>query len=341
VHKLLRFLRYAIPLGTLFAFAVGFLVTRLTREPVYPPKIAPAPDAMLQPLERPARTKSLSGTLVGPDGAPVGDALVWLRAGDEPHWTYTDGTGDFRFEYLGAAPWAVSVVARGFTPQRFELADTGTVQTIRLASAVEPIPSLPAIASSTLAGVVIPALPGETDLAGLEVLLTPLAPPETLSAPVPRRVATDRDGRFAITDLVHGEYGVRVLPHWARGGSWPDLTRALDAKEPLRWVHGPSTAANEMRIQLESGSITATIKSAEDAPLEAALVLIAPAADPSRVWPPISTAADGTFTARDLPPGAYAVSVHAGAAVVTQSIDVAPRSVQRAAFAPLETAHPR
>jgi hypothetical protein len=341
MHKLLRFLRYAIPLGTLFVFAVGFLVARLTRERVYPPPIAPAPETMLQPLEWPARAKSLSGTLVGPDSKPIGDALLWLRADDEPHWTYTDGAGDFRFEHLSSAPWILSVVARGFTPQRFELADTGAVQTIQLASAVEPTPSLSAIARAPLAGVVIPALPGETDLAGLEVLLTPLAPPETLSAPVPRRVATDRDGRFAIADLAHGEYGVRVLPHWARGGSWPDLTSALAAREPHRWVHGPSTAANEMRIQLENGSITAAITSAENAPLEAALVLIAPLGDPSRVWPPISTAADGTFTARDLPPGKYLVSVHAGAAAEEQTVEVAPRSLQRAVFPPLETARAR
>jgi hypothetical protein len=202
---------------------------------------------------------------------------------------------------------------------------------------VEPPPTLSPIVRSPLKGVVIPALPGTIDVQGYEVVLTPRLPPENLGSPVPRRVATDRDGAFALSDLAQGAYSVRVLPFWARGGSWPDLAQGLASRAGISFVHNASIAGNELRLQLENGSITAVIQSSEKMPLEAALVIVAQADDPSRVWPPISTAADGSFTARDLPAGSYLVSLRAGSVVLEQRIDVPARTAQRAIFEPLQT----
>jgi hypothetical protein len=341
VRKVLHILRYLIPLGTLAALALGFLVSRWTAEPPEIPEIAPAPESMLQPLAALDRARSLQGKVVAPDASPVGDALVWVRAADEPHWTYSDAAGEFHLEHLGPDPWKVSVVARGFDPILVTLVDMGSAQTIHLVRAVEPPPTLAPIARSQLRGLVIPALPGTVDVQGYEVVLTPRLPPENLGAPVPRRVTTDRAGAFTLPDLAHGAYSVRVLPYWARGGSWPDLARSLAASEGIAFVHNASTAANELRIQLENGSITGVIQNSEKMPLEAALVIVAQADDPARVWPPISTAVDGSFTARDLPAGSYSVGVRAGSAVLEQRIDVPARTAQRAIFEPLQTLRAR
>lgn len=337
MQKSLRILRYLIPLGTLAALAIGFLVSRWMAEPLELPEIAPAPESMLRPLDSPNRARRLSGQVVAPDASPVGEALVWLRAGDEPHWTYTDAAGEFRFQGLGPEPWTTSVIARGFEPIVVTLVDTGNAQTIHLTRAVDPPPALAPIARSPLKGVVIPALPGTLDARGYEVVLTPRLAPENLGAPVPRRIATDGDGAFALTNLAHGAYTVRVLPYWARGGSWPDLAQGLASRAGIPFAHNAATAANELRIQLENGSIAAVIQSTEKLPLEAALVIVAQADDPSRVWPPISTAADGSFTAGDLPAGSYLVSLRAGSVVLEQRIDVPARTAQRAIFEPLQT----
>jgi hypothetical protein len=341
VRKTLHVLRYLIPLGTLVALSIGFLVSRWTSKPLEMLEISPAPESILRPLDPWTRTNSLDGKIVAPDSSAVGDALVWLRAGDEPHWTYTDAAGEFRLENLGPAPWRTSIVARGFEPMVVTLNDTGNAQTIKLARAIDPPPALAAIARSPLRGVVIPALPGASDPQGYEVVLTPRAPPETLGSPVPRRVLTDRNGAFAIQDLVHGAYRVRVLPFWARGGSWPDLARGLATREETQLVLNASTAANELRLQLEDGSIAGVVQSTEKQPLEAVLVLVSEADDASRVWPPISTAADGSFLVRGLPAGTYVVSLHAGSASSEQRIEVPARSAQHAVFEPLQTLRAR
>jgi hypothetical protein len=176
-------------------------------------------------------------------------------------------------------------------------------------------------------------------------VLTPQSRPETLGAPLPRRIATDAAGTFQVPDLAHGSYGVRVLPHWARGGSWPDLTQkpasSSGAHDGSVLVHNAASSANELRIQLENGSISAVIRNTENAPVEAALVIVSRADDPSFVWPPISTAADGSFTARDLPAASYLVSVRAGGAAIEQRIEVPPRTALRAVFEPLRTSRAR
>jgi hypothetical protein len=353
VQRTLHVLRYLIPLGTLVALAIGFLVAHFTAEPATLPEIAPPAESMLQPLEAWDRSRSVTGTVQAPDATPVGAALVWLRAGDEPHWTYTDASGDFHLSHLGPSPWTTSVIARGFEPMTVTLEDTGKPQTIRFARAVDPPPGLAPIPRAPLNGVVIVALPSLVDLEGYEIALTPQSRPETLGAPLPRRIETDGAGAFHVSDLALGAYTVRVLPRWARGGSWPDLVQRLaekpaqnpasrpDKNDGLVYVHSAVSSAGELRIQLEHGSISAVIRNTENAPVEAALVIVARADDPSFVWPPLSTAADGSFTARDLPAGSYIVSVRAGAAVLEQRIDVPPRTALRAVFEPLQTSRAR
>jgi hypothetical protein len=188
-----------------------------------------------------------------------------------------------------------------------------------------------------LKGIVIPSLPGAGSPRGYEVVLVPRSPPESLGSPVPRRVLTDGSGAFEIPDLAHGAYAVRVLPYWARGGSWPDLARSASSRDPLVLAHNASTSVEELRVQLEDGAITGTVQNSEKQPLEAVLVLISQSDDPSRVWPPVSTAPDGSFVARDLPAGSYLVSLHAGSAAVEQVVAVPARTAQRAEFEPLQT----
>lgn len=327
-----RVLGVLIPIATIAGCLAGFLVARASERAPVAIEIAPPPAASLPPLSIAARENEIEGRVIASDGSSVPDALVWLRAGDEPHWTYTDAAGNFHFDGLALGPWPTSVLARGFAPLKTTLDAQPAAHTIQLGAPLAAFATLPPIARSTLSGRVLAGL--ESDLEGYEVVLTPVAPPETIGAPFLRRTPCAHDGRFTFDDLALGSYDVEVRPAWARGGSWPDVARKSPSDAPLALLH--TSSASDLVIALQSGEIRGTLANIDGSALEGGLVLITPAADSSRVWPPMSTAADGSFVAHDLPPDRYVVTVHAGAATAHQTIDVHARAVQETHFAPLE-----
>lgn len=321
-----------IPVLTLVGIVVGILAARMSAPAPDDLVIQPPPAAKIGALELPARSRALEGRVVDPSGAGVAEALVWIRAGDAPHFTYTDAQGGFRFGALEAPPWRATVLAQGFPPLAHEFVESQEPQSVQLGARLQPPPELPRIARARLAGSLASKL--ATVLEGSEVVLTPTSPPETLSAPLPRRAKVAADGRFEFEDLVVGEYKVEVIPAWARGGSWPDLARAIDGAEPRVLAH--TADAPPLSIDLAIGEATGKLLDLDGEPIEGALLLVAPASDASRVFPPETSAADGTFAVRGLPAGDYLLSIRAGSAAVQKELRIRAGESTAVELAPVE-----
>jgi Carboxypeptidase regulatory-like domain len=327
-----------IPVLTLVGVVVGFVARRAWTPPAEL-VIRPTPAANIPALELPPRNRVLDGRVVDPSGAAVPDALVFLRAGDAPHFAYTDEHGAFHLPALEDAPWDVTVLAIGFRPLAKELADATSPQTIRLDAPAGPAPRLPPLSRKDLAGTL--SSRGTFLLEGCEVVLTPTLPPETLSGPLPRRATAAADGRFVFQDLIVGEYTVEVLPAWARGGSWPDLARAIDGEKPTLLTHSAGEAPSVLAVTIQTGEVTGKLVDVDGHPIEGSLVLISPASDPSRVWPPESSVADGSFAVRGLPAGKYVVSIRAGTASVQREALVRAGESTALELEPLEVRRPQ
>jgi hypothetical protein len=324
-----KIVRVAVPAGTLLFVFFGWLAARVGERPMVVPSIIPRPPPTLPALVLAGGGHRVQGRVVDAEQHAVADALVWLRAGDEPDWTYTDSDGAFRMQDVGAGPWPVVVLAHGYAPYKGSIDVTSIPCTIAIGAVLPDVPLRQPILRAPLVGHISSELAG--DVAGYEVWLAPRVAPETLGVPLPRRATCDEGGNFRIDDLAHGEYVVRVIPAWARGGSWPDLTQALAGGAPTTWTHGgiesaaEDTAEHPLEVTLSSGEIRGVLRTEAGDPVEGALVLLSRADDASRIWPPISTAADGSFVARDLPPGSYSVSIRAGAAAVKQVATLSAR----------------
>jgi hypothetical protein len=129
------------------------------------------------------------------------------------------------------------------------------------------------------------------------------------------------------------------LPRWAANGRWPDLLRAAGDSPRVEWEH-TLDAARELVLEPAAGTVQGVLHDDAGAPLEAALVLVSPADDVSRVWPPISTASDGSFRRSDLPPGKYVLSARAGADAVRVEFTVDARATRNVTVRPLVVAKP-
>jgi hypothetical protein len=328
-----------IPVLTLVGLAAGFVSKRALAPPSTELVIQPVPSAKIPALELPERSRTLDGQIVDPAGAGVPDALVFLRAGDAPHFTYTDSAGRFHLAALEQGPWRATVLAIGFEPAAKDLVDASSPQTIRLEAPVGPPPSLPQLARKNLAGVL--SSRRAVALEGCEVVLTPTLAPETLSAPLPRRATASADGRFQIPDLIVGEYAVEVLPAWARGGTWPDLARPIDGERPLMLSHAAGEAPTVLAIELQTGEVTGKLVDLDGHPLEGALILVSPASDASRVWPPEASVQDGTFTLGGLPSGKYLLAVRAGSAAVQKEALIRAGETTILEFDKLEVRRPQ
>lgn len=328
-----------VPILAWVGLLAGFLARRVFAPE--PPElvIQPMPAARIPDLELRARNHAVAGEVLDATGKPIADVLVWVRAGSSPHFAYTDASGKFRLDAVEDAPWSVTALAQGYAPLRLEVPEATGALTLRFGAPLGPAPSLAKLERSRLSGAVTSRL--AYDLDGAEVVLIPTLSPETLGAPLPCRARIGPDGRFAFDDLLVGDYQVEVRPAWAPGGSWPDLARGLDDPAPKLLAHVEAAARADFTVELAVGEATGRTVGPEGEALEGALILVAQAADPSRVWPPETSAADGTFTVRGLPAGKYLVSIRAGSASV--QIEAVVRAGESAVVepGPLEVRRPR
>ncbi len=313
--RLWPFLKLAIPLGTLAALALGYAFQRLAAKPDPPINIQRPPPTTFKKLEPPVHGHKLAGQVTSPAGEPLDRALVWLRSGDEGSNTYTDAQGAFRFDNLGPGPWQAKVLALNFEPLDIELRESTALQVVAMQKAYGPPPQLVALKHAALAGRIL--VPKDFDASQFEVVLQP-GEPTRIDSAVPRRVECDAQGAFKIDDLIVAHYDLRVLPAWARGGSWPDLLAGVGEGEQHDFSH--KEGAGELLLKLALGSIAGTLVEPDGTPIEGGLVELELAGDPGRVWLPQSTDAAGRFALRALPKARYLLTLRAGASTLQQEI---------------------
>ena len=288
---------------------LGGILLEKRRSAAELPSFTPAQPPEFAALEVPRGSAELFGRLVGPDGAPVPDASVYLRSGGAPAWTYSDAAGEFRLTGLAPEPGRAVVMAWGFPPTGFEvepsLVEASEPTTLTMPPRSDRIPGLPDIERSDLVGRILHPLGLERTY---EVVLLPADDPHLLQGPVAVRTLTESDGYFRFDALAVGRYRALVLPEWARSGSWPNL-----ATEELEHV----LQREPIDLHLEVGALAGRLRDASGEPIEGGLVLLAPADAPGRVWPPVLSGPDGSFRFDDLPPGDFLVEVRAGQGVLT------------------------
>jgi hypothetical protein len=315
------FLKLAIPLGTLAALALAYGIQRLASEPDPPINIQRPAPTTFRKLEPPPHGHKLMGKVTNPTGEAVDRALVWVRSGEEGRFCWTDALGAFRIDELGPGPWQSKVLALGFEPLSLELAESTPLQVVALKQALGPPPVLAKLEHAELAGRIV--VPPDFDASGFEVVLEP-GEPTRIDSAVPRRVACDAQGNFKIEDLIVAQYGLRVLPAWARGGTWPDLLLGVGdgAGEQHEFTH--KQGAGELRLRLTLGTIAGALVEPDGRPIEGALVELELAGDPGRIWLPQSTDAAGKFALRALPRARYLLTLRAGGSALTREIELGP-----------------
>ncbi len=321
-----------LPILVLAGLLIGFAAERLGGPGASLPSFTPSQPPDFERLEATGGLAVLQGRVVAATGEPVPDASVYLRSGGAPFWTHTDAEGRFELRGLAEEPTDAQVLAWGFPPTDFPVTPGPDAVELELPPHQLPPPELPDLERATLTGKVHGAGSPWSDPEGYEVLFSPTSPPNVLQGPVERRVLTDRDGTFTAPDLALGEYRVEVLPSWARGGSWPALAAARTTE--LR-----HEAEGLLEIELDAGAVEGRLLGPPPSPrpVEGALVLIADAADPRRVWPPAATDAEGRFRIRALPAGRYALSARAGEGVLEIEVVVSAGEVSRPELPALRT----
>lgn len=306
---------YWLPYVGLALLALALFVRALRTEGLDLPEF-PRPPVVELPRENLASgANTLAGRVVDHAASPVAEALVIAGFDGEITWDYTDEQGYFSIERLPVTECDLSILARKFTTKQVAAQVDGTELLIDIGQPVPPPPSLPELGESDLQGQVIAAVAGR-GLLGYELQLVPVAPPETFSAPVPVRTEVGADRTFSFPALLHGEYEVRVLPPWARGGSWPNLA----APEARVFVHGP--AQKRLEVAMSAGEIAGRLIDGAGEFIEGAVVLVEPANDRARPWIPAHSSKTGSFLVRDLPPGSYRLLVASGKARVDEIVEV-------------------
>jgi len=273
------------------------------------------------PTERTGRVRGVVTTI---DGRGAADVLVTLVVADELFWTHSDALGTYELRGLpnaGRATLTAVPLAAPGVDLMVDLPMSGPLR-LELPPRFEPFPTLPDVRRQSLVGAVRPN--DERAVEGYEVWLVPLEQTASglresaapgLDGRVERRVAVERDGRFRVADLALGDYQVRVLPPWARGGDWPVIgTTSL--------VHTRRGAAPV--IDLSAGAIDGVVLDEDGEPIAGALVRCSDASDPARLVPAVRTDEAGRFAIEDAPEGSLRLRVNAAERATERTVRVAP-----------------
>lgn len=312
-----------VPILGLAAVGLAMLVHEPRTPRTIPIQLTPPAQTELAEIPLPARVRSVEGRVVDADDVAQAGALIWLLSGDEPRWTNTGEDGSFRLAGLQRGPWDARVVAEDHRPFPFVLAESNNAIVVRLPDSRRVAPVVVPLVRARLLGTLIGT--ADQELEGAEIVLNPTLPPEAIDSPLPRRTQADATGRFAFEQLVVGEYKVSVIPGWASGGSWPDLSRGSDEPASRLFVHRADGSAS-LTIDLVAGAAAGSLVDAEGRSIEGALVVLAPIGRADRPWPPAATDASGAFEFRGLPPGLYELDARAGNTHFARQFEVRPRS---------------
>ncbi|MCB9914679.1 MAG: carboxypeptidase regulatory-like domain-containing protein [Planctomycetes bacterium] len=301
----MRRLVQRLPWLGLLLLAVALVVRALRPEGLGLRAFPAPPEVLLADFEPSVHAAHVAGRVLDASGAPVAEALLVADLAGELAFTYSDATGAFELAGVPPGELVLEVVARRFRAQRFPAGAPADALELVLDEPLAELDELPALARGDLAGeVTTPA--ARRGLLGYEVVLLPAGPVNEPGRPVPVRAEVAADRSFRLPGLLFGEYRVAILPPWARGGTWPNLC----AEDARTFVHGPTTP--RVGLPLAAGEVHGRVLDEDGDAVAGAQVLVTPADDPRRLWPPVSSAADGSFEVGDLPPGDYRVAVRAG-----------------------------
>jgi hypothetical protein len=236
------------------------------------------------------------------------DALVLVRSKSSAQWTRTDADGRFELTETPQEPLEVTAWLLGFaTASRSVDGPLAELELRLLRPAVEPGSPLPPLAGAPLTGLVQACLPDQALPARHEVLLVPRDGPQSVQWAVLEATTTNTEGRFNFERVAFGTYDLQVLPEWARGGSWPDLT----GEGPF-WIEHLPGGTDAPLVPLACGAILARLLDDAEDPVEGALVLLHLEGAPGLLWPPTTTGPDGRFEFLEIPVGNYELEVRAG-----------------------------
>lgn len=259
----------------------------------------------------PLTGQGLSGVLVDAEGELVSDGLLAVENDERLLFTFTDEEGAFSLSPVPQEAFEVLVLARGFEPDRLDVAGPSTSARLMLAHRRANAPSFTELEASDLSGLVaLPASPGPGILP-LELWLKPVELASALSTAlrVPRRVTVGPDGAFSLPELAHGTYELTLLPAWASGGSYPDLLAEPADRLLVHPGPGPPPVLRptsaELRVQVVQGG-----KPVDGAVVE--LLRLLPGGE--RPWPRTYADSEGAVLLSGLPPGTYSLRARAGRA---------------------------
>jgi hypothetical protein len=304
---------------------LAWIVARARHEPLPALLAAPPPRVTLTPPQVPEGAHELAGRLLDAEGAAVAEALLALRAGGRPFWTYSSGDGGFVLRGLPEGRFELCALAPPHPPGWFEVevpAGAGPLE-LRLAARPPPLEVLPEAPRSSLAGRVVPG--GGSRVGGCQVLLVPAPGGDPLAGLVSRRATADEAGHFRVEELVHGDYEVLVLPPFAIASTGPELHR-----QDIR--HGDD--GQDLFLTLRCGAIAGTLVDTAGEPLAGAAVLARLEGVPDAVRAAAS-GADGGFRLEHLPPGSWRLRVRAGEIDVERLVPVEAGRLQTLDLGPL------
>jgi hypothetical protein len=291
------------------------------------PPLAPWPKA-LAAAPAPEVGVALSGVLRHADGTPAADALIQVTTPAGTRWDWTSGSGAFTLTALPADPeiraeLEFGALALEHMPATFRLESPPTARvTWILPPPTRDLEAMPALVIGDFHGSLTRAL-GPTE--GLEVWLVPPPGIDPLTGQIERRATVATDGSFAFPSLTAGVYQARILPAWARGGSWPILgTGALP--------FDPKSNQPVPRLATLEGRITGRVFDDHGEPLAGAMLLVSPSESDQQVWPPAQSGPAGFFQVDDLPPGLYHLELVSGKAHQELEVRVSEGGVTEARF---------
>ena len=185
----------------------------------------------------------LAGTVVGPDGSRVGNAVVWglyVKRGPRPPApikSTANAAGEFRMERRPAAVWLIATAPEGRLAGRIEVPAENKTVTVKLTPAASVVGRL-VVNDAPLAGAHLACelrLRGSNFRGGAATILFEMPPAETGS-----------DGRFAFPGLLVGEeYNFRIKD----GGG---ISVDKDGTTSRGWLPLPAVKA-EAPGQIEMG----------------------------------------------------------------------------------------